>query len=36
VGQACFACGETIDEGDAFSCQGGFVHGDCVPANERR
>ena len=34
-GQACAACGERIEVGDAFSCVGGFVHGDCVPKGER-
>ena len=34
-GQSCVACGERIERGDAFSCTGGFVHGDCVPKGER-
>ena len=35
-GQSCAACGEPIELGDAFTCAGGFVHGDCVPAAERK
>ncbi len=35
-GAECFACGEEIPLGEAFACTDGFVHGDCVPAGERR
>jgi hypothetical protein len=35
LGQSCFVCSETIDPDDAFSCLDGFVHGDCVPKDQR-
>ena len=31
----CVACDEAIPAGDAFACADGFVHGDCVPRQER-
>lgn len=32
---ACVVCNEEIPAGDAFACADGFVHGDCIPRQER-
>ena len=34
-GASCAVCGEEIALDDAFACQDGYVHGDCIPAAER-
>jgi hypothetical protein len=35
AGTLCAACGEPIELGDAFSSADGFVHGDCIPRDQR-
>jgi hypothetical protein len=31
----CWVCREELQRGDAFSCSGGYVHGDCIPRDQR-